>query len=84
MLNINFADIQQQHASAYMYKLAVSKCRHQAMYCYRSKFSGAGLLLGFPHDNGLEQVLQYLLVALSAGVSVTFFAGGFVLAAVQE
>lgn len=43
-----------------------------------------GLLIGFPHDNGVEQVLQYLLVALSAGVSVTFFAGGFILASVQE
>ena len=44
----------------------------------------AGLLIAFPHDNAPLQVLQYLLVALSAGVTVTFFAGGFVLAAIQE
>lgn len=44
----------------------------------------SGLLIAFPHDNAPLQVLQYLLVALSAGVTVTFFAGGFVLAAIQE
>ena len=44
----------------------------------------AGILVAFPHDNAALQVLRYLLVALTAGVSVTFFAGGFVLAAIQE
>jgi len=44
----------------------------------------AGILVAFPHDNAPLQVLQYLLVALTAGVSVTFFAGGFVLAAIQD
>ena len=44
----------------------------------------AGILVLFPHDNGALQALQYLLLALTAGVTVTFFAGGFVLAALQE
>ena len=44
----------------------------------------AGILVLFPHDNGALQALQYLLLALTVGVTVTFFAGGFVLATLQE
>ena len=43
-----------------------------------------GILVAFPHDNAPLQALQFLLVALTAGVSVTFFTGGFVLAAIQD
>lgn len=44
----------------------------------------AGILILFPHDNGALQALQYVLLALTVGVTVTFFAGGFVLAALQD
>lgn len=44
----------------------------------------AGILVLFPHDNGVLQALQYLLLSLTVGVTVTFFAGGFVLASLQE
>ena len=44
----------------------------------------AGILVAFPHDNVPLQATQYLLAALSAGVTVWFFAGGFVLASLQE
>ena len=44
----------------------------------------AGTLILFPHDNGALQALQYVLLALTVGVTVTFFAGGFVLAALQD
>ncbi len=43
-----------------------------------------GILVTFPHDNAPLQALQYLLIALTAGISITFFAGGFVLAAIQD
>lgn len=46
--------------------------------------ASAGILILFPHDNGALQALQYLLLALTVGVTVTFFAGGFVLATLQE
>lgn len=43
-----------------------------------------GILVTFPHDNAPLQALQYLLVALTAGISITFFVGGFALAAIQD
>ncbi len=43
-----------------------------------------GILVTFPHDNAPLQALQYLLIALTAGISITFFAGGFALAAIQD
>ncbi|KAL3143446.1 hypothetical protein ABBQ38_002262 [Trebouxia sp. C0009 RCD-2024] len=46
--------------------------------------ASAGILVLFPHDNAALQLLQYLLLALTVGVTVTFFAGGFVLASLQD
>lgn len=46
--------------------------------------AAAGILVTFPHDNAPLQALQYLLIALTAGISVTFFVGGFALAAIQD
>ena len=43
-----------------------------------------GILVAFPHDNAPLQALQYLLIALTAGISITFFVGGFALAAIQD
>ena len=43
-----------------------------------------GILVAFPHDNAPLLAVQYLLIALTAGISVTFFVGGFALAAIQD